>query len=211
MLMIIACLTMLVDHIAFCFLDNMPVLRMIGRIAMPIYAYFISEGFRYSHDKNQYIKRIGLIAVASQLPYMWMTREVSLNVCVVWFLSLLILVSVETFRENKFRSIMLIICSLYALVLFPMDYGVYAALWVAFFSLRAKINGLLGIGIMSVGVVLLNFVNNDPLQWASLAAIPIILICEKKNKVRTENKQIKQVYRTFYPLHMLVLCMLRSI
>ena len=39
MLMIIACISMLIDHIGIVFFPNMDGFRIIGRLAMPIYSY----------------------------------------------------------------------------------------------------------------------------------------------------------------------------
>ena len=50
MLMIIACLTMLADHIGGHVLD-VPAMRIIGRLAMPIYAYLIAGSLSCISEK----------------------------------------------------------------------------------------------------------------------------------------------------------------
>ena len=53
-LRIIAMITILVDHIACNLLDNQVIMRSFGRIAFPIYAFLLAEGFLiYYKDKHK--------------------------------------------------------------------------------------------------------------------------------------------------------------
>ena len=61
---IIAMVTMLMDHIAATFLDNQVVMRSIGRIAFPIYAFLLAEGFLiFYKDKNRVLKHISSLII----------------------------------------------------------------------------------------------------------------------------------------------------
>ena len=63
-LRIIAMVTMLTDHIAFTLLDNQIILRSIGRIAFPIYAFLLAEGFLvYCKNKDKVLKHISSLIV----------------------------------------------------------------------------------------------------------------------------------------------------
>jgi hypothetical protein len=63
-LRIIAMVTMLGDHIACNFLDNQIVMRSFGRIAFPIYALLLAEGFLiYCKDKDRVLKHISSLIV----------------------------------------------------------------------------------------------------------------------------------------------------
>ncbi len=68
-LKLIACLTMLIDHIGFLLLPNVMWLRWIGRLSMPLFAFFIAEGCRYTSNKLRYFLRIFLLGVACQAVY----------------------------------------------------------------------------------------------------------------------------------------------
>ena len=57
-LKIIACITMVIDHVGAFILTDLEILRVIGRIAFPIFAYFIAEGCRYTRNK---LKRFLLV------------------------------------------------------------------------------------------------------------------------------------------------------
>ena len=57
-LKIIACVIMVVDHVGAFILTDLEILRIIGRISFPIFAYFIAEGCRYTRNK---LKRLLLV------------------------------------------------------------------------------------------------------------------------------------------------------
>ena len=68
-LKIIACVSMLIDHIGYILFPHIIFLRYIGRLAMPIFAFFIGEGCLYTRDRKKYFTRIFSLAVVCQLFY----------------------------------------------------------------------------------------------------------------------------------------------
>lgn len=80
-LKIIAMITMLIDHIGAAVLvrmiiagnselyDMYSVLRMIGRIAFPIFCFLLIEGFCYTKDAKKYAARLFLFALLSEVPF----------------------------------------------------------------------------------------------------------------------------------------------
>ena len=57
-LKIIACVTMVIDHVGAYIFTDLVILRIIGRLSFPIFAYFIAEGCRYTRHK---LKRFLLV------------------------------------------------------------------------------------------------------------------------------------------------------
>ena len=49
-LKMIAITTMLIDHVGAVLLPQYPILRIIGRIAFPIFCFLLVEGFMTTHD-----------------------------------------------------------------------------------------------------------------------------------------------------------------
>lgn len=45
------------------------VLRSLGRIAFPIFCFLLVEGLHYTHSVPAYLKRLGLLAVISEIPF----------------------------------------------------------------------------------------------------------------------------------------------
>lgn len=75
-LKLIAVLSMVTDHIAYVLTlasgMNTPLLfnmRAVGRIAFPIYAFLLVNGFERTRDKAAYMGRLFLFAFISQLPF----------------------------------------------------------------------------------------------------------------------------------------------
>ena len=66
-LKVIAMVTMTIDHIGHFLMPQVFWLRMIGRLAMPIYAYFIAEGCRYTRSMPKYLATIAVTAVVCQI------------------------------------------------------------------------------------------------------------------------------------------------
>ena len=71
-LKIIAIVTMLIDHIGYYFENNMNntiyiILRIIGRISMPLFAYLLVQGFFYTQNLKKYILRIFVFAIITQI------------------------------------------------------------------------------------------------------------------------------------------------
>lgn len=81
-LKIIAMITMFIDHLAsYLFLKNSTsisvdtfyLMRSIGRMSLPIFAYFIVVGYSKTSNLKNYIGRIHLFAILSQIPFILAT------------------------------------------------------------------------------------------------------------------------------------------
>lgn len=72
-LQVTAMITMLCDHLGDPFLDNFVVLRCIGRITFPIYAFLLAEGFRHMRDNKDKLEKhlagLVVLAVISEVCY----------------------------------------------------------------------------------------------------------------------------------------------
>ena len=66
---LIACLCMAVDHLGKMCFPNQPWMRLVGRLAFPLFAYGISVGVVYTRDPVRYLKRIVFLALISQPLY----------------------------------------------------------------------------------------------------------------------------------------------
>lgn len=68
-LKLIALTTMFIDHIGAVFFPQVTLLRVIGRISFPLYAFLIAEGCRYTRNRGRYALGLGAFALISELPY----------------------------------------------------------------------------------------------------------------------------------------------
>ena len=68
-LKLIAIVTMLIDHLGAVMFPQYPVMRVIGRIAFPIFAYCIAVGCIYTHNIGKYALRVLLMGILVQPLY----------------------------------------------------------------------------------------------------------------------------------------------
>ena len=66
LLKVVAMVAMLIDHAGKMLFPQYRIMRVIGRIAFPIYAYCIAVGCVYTRDILGYFKRIVLLALITQ-------------------------------------------------------------------------------------------------------------------------------------------------
>ena len=69
MLKLIAMTSMVFDHAGDLFFHDQLWMRMIGRLAMPLFSFCIAEGYRYTKDRKKYLLRMGLFALISEIPF----------------------------------------------------------------------------------------------------------------------------------------------
>ncbi|MCR4962300.1 MAG: conjugal transfer protein TraX [Firmicutes bacterium] len=65
----LACLFMFIDHWGMLICPQITALRHIGRLAFPIFAYMIGQGYMHTHDRFAYALRLALFAILYQYPY----------------------------------------------------------------------------------------------------------------------------------------------
>ena len=68
-LKIIACVSMLIDHIGIVFVDNNLFMRAVGRLAFPIFAFLLVQGLLHTSDVRRYLLRLSIFAVVSEIPF----------------------------------------------------------------------------------------------------------------------------------------------
>ena len=216
-LKLVACVTMLIDHTAVVF--GLPMwLRVIGRLAFPIYCFLITEGIAHTGSPGRYFLRLGIMAVISEPIYdfvLYSGRSPWAHQNVLWLL-LLGAVMVEGMGRVKqpvWKVLLIVPCYFIADAL-HLSYGGNGILLMALFALTRELPG--GKWIQAVGMVLINgimpsaniriFGLSVSVQlFGALAMVPIALYSGQK---RTRSKAISWGFYVFYPLHLLALYVL---
>jgi len=68
-LKIIAIISMLIDHVGAVLFPEVLALRIIGRLAFPIFCFLIVEGYFHTKDLKKYITRLGIFAIIAEVPF----------------------------------------------------------------------------------------------------------------------------------------------
>ena len=74
-LKVIAMAAMTIDHVTSVLFPGYPkvwwilLLHIIGRMAAPIFWFFVAEGYYYTHDRKQYAGRLLVFALISHFAY----------------------------------------------------------------------------------------------------------------------------------------------
>lgn len=223
MIKFFAAALMLVDHVGYLIFPYFFILRIIGRLSMPLYAYSVARGFFYSNQHGtikRYILNVLLIGAVSQIPYSYITgRAFDLNICFTWFISLLLLyVATREYNSASQAVLSLIIAS--AVIFIPMklnffsvDYGmsgIFAPI-MFYFLIKNNKEGIFSYFLVLLGVWGLYAVNHDSavalVQFTSVFASFLLVVFKKYDrKIRLS----KWFYYLFYPCHLVVLIMIKQ-
>lgn len=202
-LKIIAIVAMLIDHIGAVLYPNVILLRLIGRLTMPIMAFLIAEGFHYTKNRRKYLARLLIFGVISQLPFMWAFDTGTLNVMFTLALSVLYLI-VDESAVNHYAKVLISIVII--LVSFWCDWSFIGVLLVlAFYKFRGNFK-MQAASFSAVVLIMLMFYAISAtgpgylVNLAVLAALPLLYFYNGKR-----GRDIKYFFYAFYPAHLLAL------
>ena len=225
-LKILAALFMLFDHAGILLFPNQLWMRFIGRLAMPLFAFMIAEGCRYTKNKVKHFALLFGLGIACQIVYIiFDPTTMYLGILITFSISTLIiyamqyaktcLFSKEKKEKEKILSVLLVL-TLIALAYqlcrhVDVDYGFGGIMMPVFASLFdfhrihtpdiwKKLDCLpvrvLCMLIMEILVV----ATTNPIKFqlpALLAFLLLFLYNGKKGKAN-----LKYFFYVFYPLHL---------
>lgn len=87
----IAAASMLLDHAGMLLFPNVTWLRILGRLALPLYALCIAEGFRHTRSRVKYFLRIFILGALCQAVYFLASDQPYLGILITFSLSILLL------------------------------------------------------------------------------------------------------------------------
>lgn len=228
-LKIMAMVLMLMDHMWATVIPGNLWMNHMGRLAFPIFAFQIAEGYRKTRDRKKYRNRLFLFALCSEIPFNMMTGGYFINpfhqnVLFTFWLALLMLDLINwgwDKGEVKRWSSIAAACVLGWMlgILTMVDYGGYGVLTVLLFYFGGKLkNGWL---LELAGLVLINGVLMDGMYFPvsigslsfefpqqGLAVLALIPIWLYNGEQGPHNRVIQYVCYAFYPVHILILSIL---
>lgn len=94
---------MLIDHAGLLLFPGVQILRVIGRVAFPIFAYFIAEGCRYTrHPLRRYLMIVGL-GLVCEVAYYIASGAIEGTVLVTFALSIPLVHAVTGIKQAIYR------------------------------------------------------------------------------------------------------------
>ncbi len=225
-----AMLTMLLNHIGNIFLTPGTLLREVlislGYFTAPVMVYFLVEGFFYTRSAKKYLLRMFLFGLASELPFcIAFTRNglmsfVALNMLLTLTLCILELMVLTTPMPG-WRSNLLLVLIFCASIFF--DWAVFAPLMtLLFFRARGNRRALVRSFLVVLAVFwLFNMPSHSgvsALHTAAFAALDCVgmLLAELTLLYLYSGERghlfptfSKWFFYAFYPLHLLVLGLIR--
>lgn len=204
---LIAMLTMLVDHLGIVYFDNQLWLRLIGRIAFPIYAYALVKGHLHTRSRTKYLARLLALALLSQIPYQLALNPEGLNVVATLLVAAAVM-QVMDLTSSLWAKGGVLLAAAAAMQILPFDYGAYGLMLVLMFRYAAN-EWLIFIHLLLNLLYLLAYGPGGILQMLSI--LPTLLIVYGSSLwKRLEDKRVRSwVWRSFYPLHLAALAMLK--
>ncbi len=220
-LKIFACIFMLTDHIGVELYPSVDVLRIIGRLAYPIFAYFIAEGCKYTKNRLKRFLTIFLLGVCCEAAYIYYSGMYYGNIMLTFSLSVVLIYAMQDMRKNLMKKAWvkgLVFTVIFAALLYGVyifckemgvDYGFYGVITPLLCSVfmftkneGKKDNKWLNLAMLTVGMMLLITEKTAMrCQIWSLIAIPLLALYNGKAGIR----KLKYVFYIFYPLHIAVI------
>lgn len=252
-LKIIAIVTMLIDHIgativqgelyamSFDYTTMRSIyflgltMRIIGRLAFPIFCYLLVEGYFHTKNIKKYAIRLFIFALISEIPFDYAFFKTFFywqhqNVFFTLFLGILIMYGID-FIRNKFkhRNVVSLLCYVVIIIgiivaeLIKCDYsalGILVILFLYFFRDKRSIGAFLVCSIFVANSVipaiatynqLNSYILIDTYQFVYYMLISIVQVfaCLAFIPLHFYNGKkgisLKYFFYAFYPVHLLLL------
>lgn len=235
MFKLLAAIFMFIDHFGHIFNQHIPyelylVLRSIGRLAFPMYAYAIAKGFNRTSNINKYISRMFIMSIVTQSLFYLVTNSFNqedfyfYNVLITFTMALLFMSGFEDIsHDDTTRAIIgsfKLITSFFITVFLEPDYGVIGLIIVVIFQGLDKYYSdsnkvYLYYFLTLFGLNLMNIIGQDlsSLTYYSFISFWQILAVaffpfESKEKKPGNISKIANYW--FYPIHYVVLLMFEA-
>lgn len=221
-LKLIAIITMTIDHIGVVFgTPFYNLLRAVGRLSFPIFAFLLTEGYVHTKSFGKYFFRLLVLALISEVIYDYVFYgsfiyleanniffTLALGLLTLWLLDKSKMLVKKYFKEKIDLTIILPITYLLIIVVMGLiaeflsfSYGMLGILVISFFYLFKK-----NFPLTVLSVSLSTLILGDTMQYFSLLSLILIYFYNKKL-----GKKCKVFFYLYYPLHILVLGVIRML
>ena len=210
-LKIIAIITMFIDHIGYAIFGKFSFFNYIGRIAFPIFAFQISEGYMHTKNLKKYFLRLFIFAIVSQIPFMLFCKIISNDFSLNIFFTLLLgLISIYIYDKSKYKIVGIISAVLIGILanFSHCDYGFYGVAIIFLFYvfkndfMKSSIAFMISTAIKYLIPIIKYGFHNIYIYLLICTFLPIIFISLYNGK---KGKDTKYLLYLFYPIHLLLI------
>ena len=221
-LKLLAALTMTVDHVGMVLLPEISVLRLIGRMAFPIFAFMIAEGCAHTRNSLRYFLQVLILTVVCQTAYTVAMGSWYFCVLVSFSISIVLVIMLQQWKKALFAGNIwakllwsVVFCGAVAAVwllnsAITIDYGFWGCMMPVGASLLrstpvtpkklAKLDTNL-IHVLAMGAIMVPLaLHMGAWQWWSFLSLPFL----KLYSGRRGRYRMKYFFYIFYPAHLLV-------
>lgn len=206
-LKIIAMITMTCDHVGMMLFPRLLWLRLIGRLAMPIYAYMIAEGCRHTRDRKKYLLRLLGMGALCQLVYLLAMGSLYMCILITFSLSVILICLMDAAEQEKTTKAQInlaigvlsvfFVCTVLPDLLPHTDYEIDYGLPGVLLPVLIYGGGTKGL-LIGLALVALKY---GGVQWFSFLAVPLLLAY---NGQRGKANMGKFFY-WYYPVHLVAI------
>jgi len=194
-LKVIGVVSMTFDHIGMLLFPHFFWLRVVGRIAFPLFAYQIAVGVRHTKSIAKYAVRVFIFACLTQ-PIYTIAVGSGLNVMFDLFFGIVVL---GLLRQNKKKYSVFAGAVAVGWAMWNKGYGGYGlACMVAFYYMEEDVK-LASVFFIAISIVAA-FFSPQYVQGFAVLALPFILL-----KTNLRVKVPKYFFYGYYPLHLLII------
>jgi hypothetical protein len=212
-LKLIAAMSMLMDHIGVVFFPGVTVYRVIGRLALPIFAFMIAEGCHFTRNRLHYFLSVFVLGALCQTVYFCASGDTYLNILLTFSCSILMVYLLQEWRRLQKHVYMLpfaaTVAAAYLLSRYVrFDYGFWGMMIPVFVAAAypdrgekiGKLHHLLRVGMLALALIP-SCMEDMPLRLYSFMSLPLLLLYSGKRG----KGNFKYGFYLFYPLHLVVL------
>ena len=206
-LKLIAMVSMVFDHVGDNFFPEQTWMRVIGRMALPIFAFCVAEGYLHTRNRKKYLLRLGVFALVSEIPFDLVTAGKLLefghqNIMLTFFWAILGLLCYDALREKLKKGGLVL--GIFVLLLFAgaslilgLDYNFLAVgLIFLYYLLRDKAP----LWRNAVGMAFHAMLRNVGIYWFGLLGFLFLFLYNGK-----KGRGLKWLFYLFYPGHLLLI------
>lgn len=215
-LKVIAVLSMVADHSAYYFLEENTVaygmMRCFGRIAFPVFALLVAEGYAHTRNRMRYFLSLLAFASVSEIPWCLLNgADGTHNVMFTLALGVAAMAAFDRLKEHKAVAFTSILLAAVTSAILSLDYGWRGILMIFLFHLFGNIHCCQRTDRQSRRLLQLAFTFPLMMHYGIIGALLACAVIVLYDGTRgfIHGSLAKYGFYIFYPTHMFLLWLCR--